>query len=554
LIGQAGNGSYIEMQFSMSGLSDLGISFATRGTSTGFNTGQWSYSTDGLNFTDFGPNTATTSTSYQLASGSPFGTAALDGSTSAYLRYTLSGATSSSGNNRIDNLLLQSGISSTPSTVAYWNFNSFDPPPPPPPPPPRLPQAGDVVFALSTGSAVSTFELVSGPLAPQPGGGVVAGTPWQSDPFIESVEFDNFGGIRHNVDGNLLGVNFSVGGGGNSGAIYSFGTNVSIPAPAGQLIGNTEADGTPVGFTPGALTETTLARLSVSPDNSKIAVMGVSQGTVIVYDYDDGDTTGGGASLANGRQTALGSLTTGASQGTAWLDNDTVIAFSTAGDVYEIDAATMTATYQTTHATPSIGSNATALAYNPDVSPYVYAIYGGFLNQDPPLEDLTANMLFILDPENNYALVHDIDLTTSLGTATSREIALDADGNLFIGGFGGQISYITAADLAAGTDNSSVVWYLSEVSASFNGLDIAFGGAGLDGDYNGDGVVDQADYVAWAKNPDAFGGTPDGYNTWKQHFGEGSAGSGGNAAVPEPASLMLVVIGMAALCYRRRAA
>jgi hypothetical protein len=67
--------------------------------------------------------------------------------------------------------------------------------------------------------------------------------------------------------------------------------------------------------------------------------------------------------------------------------------------------------------------------------------------------------------------------------------------------------------------------------------------AGLDGDYNEDGVVDGADYVAWRKTPSAFGGDPAGYNTWRQNFGEGGAGGGG--AVPEPTGALLAVFALA---------
>lgn len=553
LVGSSGNDTYIEIQFSMSGLTDLGISFATRGTATGFDTGQWSYSNDGLNFTNFGPNTATRSTTFQLGSPSPFGTTELNNDSSAFLRYTLSGNTSTSGNNRIDNLLLQAiDSSSATTTVAYWNFNDFEPPSPPPPPPPRAPVAGDLVFGLSTGSAATTMQLVAGPLAASPNGGVVSGTPWTSDAYIQSVEFDNYNGQSHNVHGNLLGVNFSVGGGGNSGAIMSFGTNTAIPAPAGQVIGNTDAEN-PIGFTPGTLTESSLSSVSVSPSNTKIAVNGVSAGTVIVYDYTPGDTMGSGAALANGRQTTPNDVVAaGATQGVTWIDDNTVLSFSSGGDIYEIDATSMNASFIRTQSTPGIGGNTTSLAYNPEISPYVYAMYGGFYDNDPPLEDLTANILYVLDPSNNYSLVHDIDLTTSLGTATSREIALDADGNLFISGYGGAISYVSAADLAAGTDNSSVLWYLSSVNASFNGIDIGLGDVvpGLEGDYNENGVVDAADYVLWRKNPSAYGG-PGGYTIWKTNFGD-TASPGGGGAVPEPASLALVALGCVALAFRRR--
>jgi fibronectin-binding autotransporter adhesin len=46
-------------------------------------------------------------------------------------------------------------------------------------------------------------------------------------------------------------------------------------------------------------------------------------------------------------------------------------------------------------------------------------------------------------------------------------------------------------------------------------------------DYNGNGTVDAADYVLWRKNPNAFGGDPQGYNNWRASFGSSSSGPGG---------------------------
>jgi hypothetical protein len=64
----------------------------------------------------------------------------------------------------------------------------------------------------------------------------------------------------------------------------------------------------------------------------------------------------------------------------------------------------------------------------------------------------------------------------------------------------------------------------------------------LDGDYNGDGKVDAADYVVWRKDPASFGGDPAGYNTWVANFGNmAGSGSGALAAVPEPSSVVLLV-------------
>jgi hypothetical protein len=74
---------------------------------------------------------------------------------------------------------------------------------------------------------------------------------------------------------------------------------------------------------------------------------------------------------------------------------------------------------------------------------------------------------------------------------------------------------------------------------------------GLDGDHNEDGAVDAADYVAWRKDPSAY--EPDGYGTWREHFGEpASEGAqsasyrgvspAANFTVPEPTSVALLAL------------
>jgi hypothetical protein len=73
--------------------------------------------------------------------------------------------------------------------------------------------------------------------------------------------------------------------------------------------------------------------------------------------------------------------------------------------------------------------------------------------------------------------------------------------------------------------------------------DIDFVVAGLEGDYNGDGKVDAADYVVWRKDPASHGGDPGGYDTWRANYGmmEGSGSSPGAGAVPEPGGWWLAV-------------
>ncbi|HEY3393911.1 MAG TPA: PEP-CTERM sorting domain-containing protein, partial [Lacipirellulaceae bacterium] len=71
---------------------------------------------------------------------------------------------------------------------------------------------------------------------------------------------------------------------------------------------------------------------------------------------------------------------------------------------------------------------------------------------------------------------------------------------------------------------------------------------GLPGDYNGNGVVDAADYVVWRKKS----GTQEEYNTWRANFGRTSgAASLSDVTAPEPASFALLMLGAAVASWRR---
>jgi hypothetical protein len=92
---------------------------ATRGTATGFNSGLWSWSTDGTNFTQFGASTASVSTTFAVATVDFSAVTALNNAPNAFFRYTLSGGTTAAGNNRIDNFQINaSAISAVPEPTS----------------------------------------------------------------------------------------------------------------------------------------------------------------------------------------------------------------------------------------------------------------------------------------------------------------------------------------------------------------------------------------------------------------------------------------------------
>lgn len=127
LVSNAGNGSYIELQLNLADFSDPIVTFATRGTGTGYNLGTWSYSVAGSSFTTIsGVNTATTSTTFALATVDLTAIDAVDGQANVRLRYTLSGATNASGNNRIDNLLVSATQTSDSTPPVASTFSPLD--------------------------------------------------------------------------------------------------------------------------------------------------------------------------------------------------------------------------------------------------------------------------------------------------------------------------------------------------------------------------------------------------------------------------------------------
>jgi streptogramin lyase len=74
----------------------------------------------------------------------------------------------------------------------------------------------------------------------------------------------------------------------------------------------------------------------------------------------------------------------------------------------------------------------------------------------------------------------------------------------------------------------------------------------LPGDFNDDGIVNAADYVAWRNNPNGDYDADD-YAIWQENYGRTrETGSATGRAVPEPASLMIVAIAACGLVVPRQ--
>ncbi len=132
--------------------------------------------------------------------------------------------------------------------------------------------------------------------------------------------------------------------------------------------------------------------------------------------------------------------------------------------------------------------------------------------------------------------------------------------------FGGTVSSV--ALLNALNDNGEIAFHYTLIGG-VSGVAVATPSpASLVGDYNGNGVVDTADYIVWRKNSgtsnvlpnDPIGGMIGSaqFDQWRAHFGQPPASGSGvsannstDAAVPEPATLVLLMFAAAGWYLRR---
>jgi hypothetical protein len=163
--------------------------------------------------------------------------------------------------------------------------------------------------------------------------------------------------------------------------------------------------------------------------------------------------------------------------------------------------------------------------------------------------ELVNYEVFRLTPNTSFDIFVDDELVASDTT--------DANGE-YTGAF--------AVPLIETSDDYFITAVDSSGRSAFNIMELS----PLPGDYNGNGVVDAADYVVWRKTLGQSGqrlaadGNGNGqidsgdYDFWKAHFGQtvpsvsAGAANKANSAVPEPASLILFTLGIALSCIPSR--
>lgn len=111
-VGFANNGMKVLYNMSTLGFEDIKVSWAQRGTSSGFTSRAFAYSTDGVNFTPvaYTGDSGVLSATYTAVAIDLSAISALDNQPLVTFQVTLNGATSANGNNRFDNMFFEGTV------------------------------------------------------------------------------------------------------------------------------------------------------------------------------------------------------------------------------------------------------------------------------------------------------------------------------------------------------------------------------------------------------------------------------------------------------------
>ncbi|MFM6132306.1 MAG: immunoglobulin-like domain-containing protein, partial [Sphaerospermopsis kisseleviana] len=110
------NGNSLVFKVDMTGRKDLTVSYATRGSQSGFTTHTWSVSTNASNWTEVSVQTGRTNTTFTTIT-LPVITNA-NSASNVFLRLTVAGATNPTGNNRLDNVQFMATAVAASDTAA----------------------------------------------------------------------------------------------------------------------------------------------------------------------------------------------------------------------------------------------------------------------------------------------------------------------------------------------------------------------------------------------------------------------------------------------------
>ena len=176
------------------------------------------------------------------------------------------------------------------------------------------------------------------------------------------------------------------------------------------------------------------------------------------------------------------------------------------------------------------------------------------------IESLDVGSLY-LGPTFNL----DFEFDTITGVDTSDLINVTATNGLTITG-AGTLNITNAGTMTGGV--YKLIDYNGTLNGSLSNITLGTTPAGftyslvnntpntsidlivtMAGDFNGDGIVDAGDYVVWRKG---FGTiyTQADFDTWRAHFGEAAPTAASSAAVPEPATWLLLSAIGAMLLFR----
>jgi hypothetical protein len=195
-----------------------------------------------------------------------------------------------------------------------------------------------------------------------------------------------------------------------------------------------------------------------------------------------------------------------------------------------------------------VSTGATAGAIAGGTAAYSLSAFFSTFEEQADRAFLRADFLGNMDKNLGNALISS-PVTPALDTWTK----FSAEGMVPVGTR--KIHFSSWGEVFTGSEGSPDGY---QDNLDFRILDSA---AGLDGDYNDNGVVDAADYVAWRDKlgqsvtlpNDKTPGTVDDsdFTVWRMNFGDSAASLGAAAGVPEPASLALAA-GAIALPLGRR--